>query len=83
MGIIIQNEEKQLLKQKEDIEAEYLEKRQRIQEQTQSMSDTFMQTLDLTHEKQHDEENKMLTNGLLYYSQRLQMYLNKGIPYRI
>ena len=25
-----------------------------------------------------DKENEILTNGLLFYSQRLQMYLNKG-----
>lgn len=29
-------------------------------------------------EKEKENDNKMLTNGLLFYSQRLQMFLNKG-----
>lgn len=29
-------------------------------------------------EKESENDNKILTNGLLFYSHRLQMFLNKG-----
>ena len=58
---------------------EFEDKRRRITDQ--STSNFVVGELSLVAEQQseEDKETHELTNGLLYYSQRLQMWLNKGI----
>ena len=63
----LRKRERELEREKEEKQIEFEEKRRRIE----------AQSTELNKERQNDGDNKELTNGLLYYTQRLQMYLNK------
>ncbi|KAK8832577.1 hypothetical protein WA577_004837 [Blastocystis sp. JDR] len=63
----IKLQEQELTQQKEKIQLEFEEKRRRLSEQADVMGKA----------KEEDEESKELTNGLLFYSQRLQMWFHK------
>ncbi|CBK25536.2 uncharacterized protein [Blastocystis hominis] len=64
----LKRRERELEEEKEKRQFEFEEKRRRIASQTDELS----------KERVEGDDSKELTNGLLFYSQRLQMFLNKG-----